>query len=115
MKRMDEHPDVLEWSSEELTIPYRSPKTGRIHRYFPDFLVKRRNTKGVVETVMVEIKPKAQILPPKKPKKATTKTKTKLLNEQITFAVNQAKWEAARAYCKAHNYLFEIITEKELF
>ena len=30
--------NVLEWGSEEIVIPYRSPLDRRVHRYFPDFM-----------------------------------------------------------------------------
>jgi hypothetical protein len=43
MRYLDVHPDVIEWGSEELIVPYRSPIDGRMHRYFPDFLVKQIN------------------------------------------------------------------------
>ena len=33
----DKNEKVLEWGSEEIIIPYMSPKDGRLHRYFPDF------------------------------------------------------------------------------
>jgi hypothetical protein len=57
MKYLDAHKDVLEWSSEEFAIPYRSPLDNQIHRYFPDFKLKKRNPEGVIETLVVEIKP----------------------------------------------------------
>jgi hypothetical protein len=31
-----------------------------------------------------------------------------------TWAVNQAKWEAAKEYCADRNYEFRVLTEKEL-
>ena len=33
---LDLHPAIRWWQSEEVVIPYRSPITGRVHRYFPD-------------------------------------------------------------------------------
>ena len=38
----DRNENILEWGSEEIVIPYRSPLDGRIHRYFPDFYIKVR-------------------------------------------------------------------------
>ena len=43
MIHLDKHPDVIWWSSEEVTIPYISPIDGRPHRYFPDFIVHLKN------------------------------------------------------------------------
>ena len=31
-----------------------------------------------------------------------------------TWAVNQAKWKAAREYCRDRNYEFKIMTEDDL-
>ena len=29
----DEHRSIIEWSSEEFSVPYRSPVDGKVHRY----------------------------------------------------------------------------------
>lgn len=112
MSRLDEHPDVLQWSSEEVVVPYRSPMDGRIHRYFPDFLVKKRNhSNGLVETVMIEVKPKAQTKPPEV---KTGKPTKRYLNEVYTWGVNSAKWKAAENYCKDRGWKFQIMHEDHL-
>jgi len=36
----DHNENILEWGSEEFWIPYRSPVDNKVHRYFPDFIVK---------------------------------------------------------------------------
>ena len=36
----DRNSSVLEWGSEEIVIPYRSPIDGRAHRYYVDFYIK---------------------------------------------------------------------------
>ena len=46
MRYCDRTVNILEWSSEEVTIPYRCPTDGRKHRYFPDFLIKVRDKNG---------------------------------------------------------------------
>ncbi len=33
---------IVEWGSEEVVIPYKSPIDGRSHRYYPDFYIKVR-------------------------------------------------------------------------
>ena len=106
----DGHPDVLEWSSEEIIIPYRSPIDGRVHRYFPDFYVRKRNKDGVVETIIVEVKPYAQTQEPKK----QSKVSKRYINEVKTWGINSYKWKAARDYCEDRKWKFQIITEKEL-
>ena len=35
MKDLDLNVNVVEWASEEIVIPYRSPIDGKMHRYFP--------------------------------------------------------------------------------
>ena len=42
MVYFDRNENVLEWASEEVIIPYVSPLDGKVHRYFPDFIVKVR-------------------------------------------------------------------------
>lgn len=110
MNYLDGHKDVVEWSSEEFCIPYRSPVDNRIHRYFPDFYVKKINKEGIVETVVIEVKPKAQTLEPKRPAKQTKR----YITEVMTYGVNQAKWKAAREFCADRKWTFQIFTEKEL-
>lgn len=110
MGYLDAHSDVVEWASEEFSIPYRSPIDNRIHRYFPDFLVKKVNADGTKETVVVEIKPFKQTKPPEVRKKQTKQ----YLQEVYTWGVNSAKWDAAREFCKDKKWKFMIMTEHEL-
>jgi hypothetical protein len=37
-----------------------------------------------------------------------------MLYESQTYAVNQAKWAAAREFCESRNWDFLIATEKDL-
>jgi len=110
MAYLDKHPDVIQWSSEEVIIPYRSPIDGRIHRYFPDFYVKKKNIDGSIETSLIEVKPAAQTKPPVK----KTKITRQYINEVTTWGVNEAKWKAAKEYCDDRKWSFLIFTEKEL-
>ena len=105
MMYLDNHPDVLQWNSEEIVIPYRSPIDGRVHRYYPDFLVKTKHV-----TMVIEIKPKKQTFPPKKPKKITRQ----YINEVVTWGVNEAKWKAAVEYCGDRLWQFKVFTEDHL-
>ena len=101
---------ILEWSSEEKCIPYRSPIDNRIHRYFPDFIIKVKESDGSIKKYMIEIKPKKQTTPPPKPKRQTKG----YLYEVYEYAKNQAKWEAAKEWCADRGYEFKVFTEKEL-
>lgn len=112
MMYLDDHPDVIQWASEEFAIPYKSPLDGGryIHRYFPDFWVKKRNPAGKEEVVVIEVKPYKQTMPPKK---QTIITK-RYINEVKTWGINEAKWKAAKSFCTQRNWKFLIITEKNL-
>lgn len=110
MNYLDAHPDIIYWSSEEISIPYRSPIDGKIHRYFPDFVVKKRGSDGKIETLMIEVKPLSQTRPPA-PRKGGGK---KYISEVMTWGVNSSKWKAAKEYCSDKNWQFKIFTEKEL-
>ena len=102
---------VSEWQSEEFFIPYRSPIDGRVHRYFPDFFVKYRDANGKRRTMVVEVKPKKETKMPITNPKRRTKSWAYSVR---TYAVNQAKWKAAKEFCKDNNYEFKIMTEHEL-
>ena len=106
----DLNESILEWGSEEFWIPYLSPVDNRVHRYFPDFIIKVKESSGQVKTYVVEVKPKKQTRPPKKPKRQTKS----YIYECKTYAVNQAKWKAATEFCKDYGMEFMLITEKEL-
>jgi len=110
MKYCDLNENILEWQSEEKAIPYRSPIDGKIHRYFPDFLIKVKEPDGSIKKYMIEIKPQKQTTPPPKPKRQTKK----YLYEAYEYAKNQSKWEAAREWCADRGYEFKVLTENEL-
>ena len=110
MGRLDTHPHVIKWGSEELIIPYRSPIDNRIHRYYTDFIVKSINRKGIEETTVIEVKPKYQTVPPERKKNVTKR----YLNEVKTWGVNQAKWKAAEEYCLDRGWIWKIMTEDNL-
>lgn len=109
MKWCDHNNNVMEWGSEELVIPYRSPVDGKIHRYFVDFYIKVRTPSGI-QKYLIEIKPSKFTREPQIPQRKTKK----FLQEVVTWGVNQAKWKAANEFCLDHNWKFMILTEKEL-
>ena len=110
MKYCDHNENILEWGSEELALPYRSPIDGRIHRYFPDFYIKVKESTGQIKKYLIEVKPKRQTVEP-----AVQKRKTKqYIYEVVEYAKNQAKWKAAKDFCKDRLWEFKIITEDDL-
>ena len=106
-KYLDTNQNVLQWSSEELAIPYYSPVDQKMHRYYPDFLAEIKKAKGEKQTFVIEVKPKKQTHPPKKKKQ---KSKT-YIRECITYSINEAKWKFATEYCKKNGWKFIILTE----
>lgn len=115
----DTDPQVLEWSSEEIVIPYISPKDGRKHRYFPDMWLKIKASDGTVREMIWEIKPHKEAIQP------VPKTRDQVLMESkssrrkyylevIKYGINARKWEAAKLYCEQRGWTFHIITEKHL-
>lgn len=109
MKYLDEHPSIMWWSSEELFIPYKSPVDQKVHRYFPDFITKVKQSDGKERTLVIEVKPLKQTQKPVQKRKTQ-----KFLQEAATYAINQEKWRAADLFCKEHGWQFKIITEKDL-
>ena len=110
MKYCDSNQNILEWGSEEFCLPYRSPLDNKVHRYFPDFYIKVKESTGKIKKYIIEVKPQRQCIEPKPQKK---KTRT-YIYEVREYAKNQAKWKAAEEYCLDRGYEFKILTEKEL-
>jgi hypothetical protein len=107
---LDSHPDVIAWGSEEIFVPYISPIDKKVHRYFPDLIVKYRDRNGNVKKAMWEIKPAKQTKPPVEPKRKSKR----FLEECKTYAVNCEKWKEATRWCAMNGFDFHIVTEKEL-
>ena len=106
----DHSESIIEWGSEEVVIPYKSPWHGRIHRYFPDFYIKIKTNEGTTKKLIVEIKPKKQTKAPKEPERKTKR----YLNEVRTWGVNSSKWRYATEWCKDNGMEFKILTEDDL-
>ena len=106
----DLNDNILECGSEEFFIPYRSPLDNRVHRYFPDFYIKYIKSNGSICRSIIEVKPDKQTRPPKKPKRQTKG----YLYEVTQYVTNEAKWDAAKEFCKDRLWEFRIFTEKEL-
>ena len=106
----DKNQNILEWASEEIAIPYRSPIDNRVHRYFPDFYMKVKEFNGKIKRYVIEVKPAKQTKPPTKPKRQTKG----YIREAYEYAKNQAKWKMAREFCADRMWEFKVVTEKEL-
>lgn len=107
MRVFDDHPNILGWSSESISIPYQNPLTGRWSMYIPDFLVVFVDKDGTKRCEMIEVKPIKET-PGFNEGRISTKTK-------LTQAINQAKWAAAMAYCHKRGWYFRVATERDMF
>jgi hypothetical protein len=112
MQYCDLTESVNSWKSEEFWIPYRSPLDGKTHRYFPDFFIKYKDKDGKTRNMVVEIKPAKDLKEPQT--NPARRTKSWAYSVKM-WAINQAKWTAAKEWCADRKYEFKILTEKELF
>jgi hypothetical protein len=105
MTLLDNHPNVIQWASESISIPYKNPLTGRNTVYIPDFLVLYQDKNGQKRAEIIEVKPSKEAIAENARSK---KDKTALL-------LNTAKWGACMKYCKEHGLTFRILTENEIY
>jgi hypothetical protein len=122
MRWCDTNTSVIEWSSEEVIIPYRTildeakdRKTGKTtwHRYFVDFYVKVQTKNNTFERYLVEVKPLSETQEPIF--EGRKMSKKSMLYQQKNWIVNSAKWKAAREYCADRGMKFKVVTEVELY
>ena len=106
MKFCDESPSIAKWASEAVRIPYRNPLTGRYTIYVPDFFINYVDKGGQTHAEIVEIKPQNQSLKEKVGKN---------LNNQASYILNRAKWEAATVWCRQKGLKFRVINETDIF
>lgn len=110
MKYCDHNSAIVEWGSETMIIPYRSPVDNKIHRYFVDFYVKIKDSSGKLTKYLIEIKPEKFTKPPDIPKRKTKR----FIQEVFNYGTNQAKWKAANEFCEDRGMKFLVLTEKDL-
>jgi len=106
MRFFDEHADIIQWSSEEVVIPYRCKTDGRLHRYFVDFKVLFADKK----TFLIEIKPAKETQPPRRQQRQSKR----YITEVMTYAKNVSKWESAEQYALDRGWEFVVWTEDTL-
>lgn len=105
MSFLDTHPNVTNWGSECLRIPYRNPLTGKQTVYVPDFLIKYQDKTGITRAELVEIKPK----------KETFMEAARSRRDKAYVILNSAKWAAAMSFCAKNGIQFRVINEDSLF
>lgn len=110
IKYADLNPKVSKWSQEPFHVEYIKPTDNKVHRYFIDMFIEFTNG----SKIMIEIKPKDQTVPPKKPHKMTPKQLIYYKEQILTFVTNRAKWVAANNFALKNNMKFVILTEDQL-
>lgn len=106
MRFCDTDPRIFKWASEAVKIPYRDPITQRNTVYVPDFFIQYADNNGKIHTELIEVKPQNQTLLEKVGKNR---------NNQLQYVKNQAKWQAAAAWCKGQGIRFRVLNETDLF
>lgn len=111
-KMLDAHPSILKWGAEVVVVPYYNIVKERKARYIVDIYVKYQTRTGEIIEELIEIKPYAQTIPPVK----TPRKRQDVYEEEVrTFAVNQAKWEAAGKFASERGWRFRKLTEHQIF
>lgn len=106
MQFCDNNPYVTKWASEAVKIPYRNPFTGKQTIYVPDFFVAYTDANGKQHAEIIEVKPKKQ---------TSLKEAKRSRVDQAYALLNEAKWSAARAWCKQNGIYFRVVTEDDIF
>lgn len=106
MRFCDNHSSITQWSSEPMRIPYVNPLTNKKTTYVPDFLIQYTDKNNTMKTELIEVKPAAQ---------AIRESVGRSTRNQAHYIINQAKWTAARQFCKQQGIIFRVITENEMF
>ena len=106
MRLCDEHPNVYQWASESIKLPYRHPITGKYTIYVPDFFIVYNDKDGRKHAELVEVKPMNQ---------TNLRDAGKSIDKQTQVVINHAKWEAASAYARQNKIKFRVVSEEQLF
>lgn len=105
MNMCDSHPNITQWASENLKIPYRHPVTGKHTVYVPDFTVIYTDKDGKNHMEVIEIKPGSQ----------STMESARSSAEKMQVAINMAKWTAANEWCQRKGVRFRVLNENHIY
>lgn len=119
--KLDRTPNILKWGYECIEIYYQNPAQGRFTIYYPDIFCIVLDTSGRQKQYLMEIKPHKMTIAPKLPEVPKTKTAQngirykkameRYRKDCIDYAVNLAKWDAARKWCLSHNIEWVVLDE----
>lgn len=105
MQMLDNHPNILYWSSESIAIPYMNPYTKKPSKYYPDFIVVYVDKYGKEKREMIEVKPASE----------TFLESAKSKKQKLAIGLNSVKWAAAKEFSKRNGMTFRVITEHNIF
>lgn len=105
METCDMNPNVIEWASEPLRIPYFNPFKNAWTVYVPDFVIVYRDKSRSTVAELIEIKPK----------KETTLEAAKTEKDKINVQINALKWQAGAKYASNNGLRFRVLTEEHIF
>lgn len=104
MRFCDAHPSIVAWASESHRIPYFNPVLNKNSTYVPDFFIVYEDKQGIRNAEFVEIKPAGQIM-----------GNARGTAQKAQAVINEAKWQAAKAFATKQGVGFRVLTENELF
>lgn len=127
----DIHPNIREWSSEPVGIPYSNPCAklingqyqSAIHNYYVDFFIKVEKEENI-QAWLIEIKPGMQVPTTEQLLRLSkmitegnkTDKKIRRYNHELkTLLVNRAKFLAAKKFAEERGCKFAICDEHFLF
>jgi len=105
MQKCDTHPNIQQWASESIRIPYFNPFSQKSTIYIPDFLLNYVDRNGNTIVEIIEIKPLKQSID----EKATSR------DSKAALALNKIKWHAAMAWAKKNGMRFRVMNETDMF
>ena len=106
MNFCDKNPNVIGWASESVKIPYKHPLTGKNTVYVPDFFIQYVDKNGKSMSELIEIKPKKQ---------TRINASKQGISTKAAVVMNNAKWQAAGAWCRQKGIKFRVLTEDDIF
>ena len=125
---LDNKKEIVKWGSECIRIPYQMTHVvnGELkikeHSYYPDFYYELKMPDGSIQTVIAEVKPKAEyndaVLFTEGKFQTPEKTSLKKLQSlEYKFKMaqkNAEKWQTMIKWCDKKGYKFIVITEDTL-
>jgi hypothetical protein len=103
---LDNNPNIINWASESIKIPYFNPFTNKQSVYIPDLMVVYDDKNGKRKCEIIEIKPS---------KETTLESAGKSTRNKAAVALNACKWKAAQAFAQSHGMSFRVLTEQDIF